>query len=194
MRGQHWRDTSVRWLTVATLLETLAVTIVAVHLVAYLRDSGVHSGPAALAAGAIGILSVTGRVVLTSLAARIGVGRLTATMLAGQAIGIAALFVLPRPASVVTFVVLFGAGFGVMTIARPALLGTYVPVAVFASVSGRQALVANAGRVLAPVAAGLAITHIGYGVTFVVVASCALTAAVTVLVAERAHQPMTATA
>lgn len=183
-----WRLGSVRWLTAATVLETLAVTVVAVHLVAYLRDTGERSAVAAATAGAIGVLSVTGRIVLTSLAQRVGLARLTAVMVAGQAGGVAALLWLARPASLVVFVLLFGAGFGVMTIARAALLGTYVPVRVFATVSGGQSLAANAGRVAAPVLAGATIGAAGYRPTFGAVAAAALLASGCLLAAQRAHR------
>lgn len=183
-----WRRPAVRWLTVATALETLAVTVVAVHIVAYLRDTGARSAVAASTAGAIGVLSVSGRVVLTSFAGRVGLARLTSVMVAGQAAGVASLFWLARPASLVVFVVLFGTGFGVMTIARPALLGTYLPATVFASVSGGQALAANAARVVAPVAAGAAIGAGGYPAAFGGVAACALLAAGSLLATDRAQR------
>ena len=182
-----WRRPAVRLLTLASVLETLAVTVVAVHLVAYLRDTGADAGVAAASAGAIGILSVAGRIVVTALARRTGLAPLAATMVAGQALGVAALLLLPRPAGVVLFVLLFGAGFGVMTIARPSLLGRYVPVRVFGSVSGRQALATGAGRVLAPVSAGALITTAGYGPALVAVATCSLAAGALLLTAERAH-------
>jgi len=182
-----WRASPVRLLTAASVLETLAGTVVAVHLVAYLRDSGAGAGVAAGAAGALGILSVAGRVAVTGLAQRVGLARLAAAMVAGQAVGVAALLTLPRTAGVAVFVVLFGAGFGVMTIARPWLLGQYVPVRVFGSVSGRQSLATGAGRVVAPVAAGALITAAGYGPALVAVAGCALAAAALLVAAEQAH-------
>jgi hypothetical protein len=126
-------------------------------------------------------------VAVTGLARRVGLARLAAVMVAGQALGVAALLTLPRGPGVAVFVLLFGAGFGVMTIARPWLLGRYVPVRVFGSVSGRQALATGAGRVVAPVAAGLVITGAGYGPALVAVAGCALLAAAALLAAERAH-------
>ena len=186
---RSWRDTAVRRLTLASVLETMAITIVAVHLVAYLRDTGAAAGVAAASAGALGILSVAGRVVLTALARRTGLARLTAGMVAGQAVGVGALLWLPRPAGLVVFVLLFGAGFGVMTIARPSLLGRYVPVRVFGSVAGRQALATGAGQVVAPVTAGLLISAAGYTPALLVVAACTLAAGALLLAAERAHTP-----
>ncbi len=180
-----WGTAAVRRLTGAAVLETLAVTVVAVHLVAYLRDTGASPGTAAWGAGAIGVMSVAGRVTLTALATRVGLARLAAGMVAAQSLGVAALLLLPRPAGLPVFVVLFGAGFGVMTIARAALLGRYVPAGIFASVSGRQSLAANAGRVIAPVAAGGLISLTGYGPALTAVAACSLGAAALLLAAER---------
>ena len=166
-----WRHPAVRRLTLATALEMLATTAVAVHLVAHLLERGAPPPLAAAAAGALGAMSVAGRVALTALAGRLGTGPVSASLLAGQAVGVG---------------LLFGAGFGVIHIARPALLGSYVPAAVFASVSGGQALAGQLGRVVAPVAAGALIGAAGYGVAFGAVAACTLAAAALILSAERA--------
>jgi MFS family permease len=181
-----WRHPAVRRLTLATALEMLAITAVAVHLVAHLLERGAPPALAAAAAGSLGAMSVAGRVALTALAGRLGTGPVSATLIAGQAVGVALLFALPQPVSTVLFVLLFGAGFGVIHIARPALLGTYVPAAVFASVSGGQALAGQLGRVVAPVAAGALITTAGYGVAFGAVAACTVAAAALIVSAERA--------
>jgi MFS family permease len=183
--GAAWRQPAVRWLTLATALEMLANAAVAVFLVAYLLESGAPPGLAAVAAGGLGALSVAGRVVLTVLAARVGIGRVTAVMVAGQAVGVALLFLLPQPVATVAFVLLFGAGFGVIHIARPALLGSYVPPRVFASVSGHQALAGQAGRVVAPVTGGMLITGLGYDAAFAAIAACTLAAAGLLLASER---------
>jgi MFS family permease len=184
--GAAWRQRAVRWLTLATALEMLANAAVAVFLVAYLLESGAPPTLAAVAAGGLGALSVTGRVVLTVLAVRLGIGHVTAAMVTGQAVGVGALFLLPQPLATVVFVLLFGAGFGVINIARPAMLGEIVPTAVFASVSGQQALFGQFGRVAAPVAAGTLITLFGYGSAFTAIAACTLGAAVLLVLAERA--------
>jgi hypothetical protein len=106
-------------------------------------------------------------------------------MVAGQAVGVVAVLTLPRTVGVTAFVLLFGAGFGVMTIARPWLLGRYVPVRVFGSVSGRQSMATGVGRVVAPVAAGALITAAGYGPALTVVAVCSLASAALLVAAER---------
>ena len=184
--GAAWRAPPVRWLTLATALQMISNAAVAVFLVAYLLETGAPPGLAAVAAGGLGALSVTGRVVLTVLAARLGIGHVTAAMVAGQAVGVAMLFLLPQPAATVVFVLLFGVGFGVLNISRPVLLGGYVPAGVFASVSAHQALAGQFGRVVAPITAGALITGFGYGAAFTAIAACALAAAVLLVASERA--------
>jgi MFS family permease len=184
--GAAWRRPPVRWLTLATALQMVSNAAVAVFLVAYLLETGAPPGLAAVAAGGLGALSVTGRVVLTVLAARLGIGHVTAAMVAGQAVGVAMLFLLPQPTATVVFVLLFGVGFGVLNISRPVLLGSYVPAGVFASVSGQQALAGQFGRVVAPITAGALITGFGYGAAFAAIAAVALAAAVLLVVSERA--------
>lgn len=181
-----WRASAVRLLTAAVFLETIAVTVVAVHLVSYLRDDGFSAGTAATAAGLLGAMQVAGRITLTRIARRWGIARTAAAMVGGQSLGVAALFAFPHPANAIAFVVLFGAGYGVMSIARPALLGAYVARPIFASVSGVQTLVLNAGRVVAPVSAAAFISLAGYGLTFLMVATCALLTCALLLAADRA--------
>jgi MFS family permease len=156
------RQPPVRWLTVSTVTLSTAVTVVIVYLVSYLRATGYSPAAAATGAGAIGVLSVSGRLALTAFARRLRLARITAVMLGGQVAGIAALIWMPRPVGLVVFVLAFGAGFGVMTIARAALLGDYVAVGVFARVSGIQAMLSDAGRIAAPVVAGVVIGAAGY--------------------------------
>lgn len=181
-----WRTRTVRYLTAAAVLEGVAVTAVAVHLVAYLRDDGVGPTSAAAASGAIGALQVAGRILMTRQARRFGLARVAATIVAGQAVGVVALFAFPAGVGVVLFVLLFGAGFGVMTLARPALLGTFVGPEVFASVSGAQTAAITAGRVAAPIAAGSVIAAQGYAWAFTGIALCCLAAAALILGAQNA--------
>jgi len=177
---------TVRWLTASSVVLTTGVTVVIVYLVSYLRDHGYSAHAAAIGAGAIGILSVTGRIVLTSAARRLRMARVAAAMVAGQVLGVVALATLPRPFGLIAFVLAFGAGYGVMTIARAALLAGYVPTGVFARVSGVQAMVIDVGRVAAPVAVGALIAWTGgYAVMLVVVVASSAFAALALLVCDR---------
>lgn len=100
-----------------------------------------------------------------------------ALLVTAHAAGAAALLTVLAPAGPVASVVLFGAGFGVMTSARPALLGDLVPAGRFAGASGRQALATTVGRVAVPVAAGATVTAAGYPGGLAGVAGCCLAAA-----------------
>lgn len=182
----------VRWLTVAYVTSNIATTIVMVLLVTYLLSRGYMPGAAALGAGLIGVMSVAGRIAITSFARKFRLARLAAVTSVGQAFGIAALVWLPRPTGLILFIFAFGAGFGIMTIARVALLGEYVDTSVFARVSGGQALAVNIARVLAPVTAGLIIGATdGYGLTLAAVAFCSVLSAVALLFSDAAAQSAT---
>lgn len=176
---------AVRRLTVAHLMHTVAVTVIAVHLVGYLVHTGMPALTAATAAGSLGIMSVTGRLLFTGAAQRLGLAATASLIVGGQALGVLVLLTVPDIRGVVLFVLLFGTGFGVMTIARAALLGDLVPRHAFAHTSGRQVLVATVGRVAAPVTAGGIISLGGYVPMFVAVAACVLAAAVTLASASR---------
>src|SRR4051794_689009 len=176
---------TVRWLTISTIAVTAGVTMIIIYLVTYLRDRGYSPSAAAVGAGAIGVMSVTGRVAFTRLARRLRLARVAASMLVGQLIGIGMLVWLPPPWGLIVFVLSFGAAFGVMTIARPALLGGYVGAHVFARVSGVQAMLTDAGRIAAPVAAGALIAWTGgFGAMLVAVTVCSAVAAVALLRAD----------
>lgn len=179
------RLSSVRWLTAGTFAVTTGVTVVVVHLVSYLHSRGYSATAAAFGVGAIGILSVSGRIALTTIARRIRLARVAAVMVAGQVAGLVLLMTLSRPWGLVLFVLAYGAGYGVMTIARAALLSDYVPVSVFARVSGVQALIVDVGRVIAPVAAGALISWTGgYRAMLLVVIACSAFAATALLLSD----------
>jgi MFS family permease len=106
------RSRPVMLLTGGGVLGSAAIAAVAVHLLAYLRLDGYSLAVAAAAAGALGVVQVAGRVVLTASARRLPAATAAALLLGGQAVGVAALLLISGPGGVVLFVVLFGAGFG----------------------------------------------------------------------------------
>ncbi|MBB5475112.1 hypothetical protein [Cellulomonas hominis] len=73
-----------------------------------------------------------------------------------------------------------------MTIARPTLLGDYVPATIFGRASGRQTLAMNLARAAAPWVAALTVEATGnYAVLFAAVTTLALVAAAALLKAGR---------
>ena len=172
-------DRGFRWLTVAFAANTLVVIVVAVHLVPYLREHGHSAAFSAAATGALGALSVTGRLVVTGASRRWPVGAVAAVAFALQ--GIAALLLLVAGTTVVGavgFVVLFGLGFGVATIARPAMLADAYGTRNYATLAGLMGIVLTAAKTIGPFAAGLLRTLTGdYLAVLLGVAAVAVVAA-----------------
>jgi MFS family permease len=177
------------WLLAAGFLShTGAVAVMGVLLVTYLIALGHPPVFAASVAGLLGVLSVTGRLVTTGLQARWRVAPITAVMFGLQGLAAVLLPLVGRSlAGAVAAVVLFGLGFGVATIARPALVADRYGTAAYASLSGALALPITVAKAVAPlVAAGIA-QFAGYpAVMGVVAAACAL-GALSLLAYDRAR-------
>ncbi len=138
---QALRD-RVFWLLGAGFIaQTGAVATISVLLVTVLRALGHPPAFAATVAGLLGVLSVTGRLATTAATRRISTRQVTAIVFATQGTGALLLPVIGHstPGAIVC-VLLFGLGFGVATIARPALLAEYFGTAAFATLSALWAV------------------------------------------------------
>ncbi len=184
------RQSAFRWYAAAFASQATAVIIIAVHLVPYLREAGHTAAFAAAATGSLGALSVTGRLVLTGAGRRVPFAHVAATMFTIQAAGIGVLLLAGHsPAGVIGFVMLFGIGFGVGTVARPVLLAQSFGVRRYATITGLMALVTTLATTAGPLGAGLARTQTGsYTPALVSVAMLCAAAAVSLL---RASRPVT---
>jgi hypothetical protein len=182
------RQPAFRWYATAFASQSAAVIIVAVHLVPFLLEQGHTPGFAATATGALGALSVTGRLVLTGAARAVPVARVTAALFAIQGSGVVILLVAGQSQlGAVAFVLLFGIGFGVGTVARPALLAGTFGVAGYATTSGLMVLLITLATTLGPVAAGVARTTSGsYVAPFAAVLVLSAVASASILKAARA--------
>lgn len=174
-----------RWLTLAAFLVYLTLVFVNVHLVSYLLEQGYSATTAATAAGALGILSVLGRITLTRIGRRIRLARVTAVLVTCQAVAVVALLT-GTVAGLVAFILLFGAGFGVLTLARASLLADYAPRQMYARWSGLHACVVTVAQVLAPIGGSLLRDRGGYPVMFAVGGLLSALASASLLMADRA--------
>ncbi|WP_239129849.1 MFS transporter [Planobispora takensis] len=148
----------------AFLAQTGAVAVMAVLLVAYLIALGHAPVFAAGAAGLLGVLSVTGRLISTALSARLPIALVTAAIFALQGAAALTLPIVGRsPAGAIGAVTLFGLGFGVATIARPALLAERYGAGAYGSISGALALPVMAAKAGAPLLAAVLLPVAGYG-------------------------------
>jgi len=154
----HWtvRDPLFGWLTLAFAATTLAVIVVAIYLMPFLRVHGHSAAFAATATGALGALSVTGRLVVTGATRRWSMPTVTTVAFAAQAVAVPALIAAgSTTAGAVAFVLLFGLGFGVGTIARSALLAAAYGTHAYATVSALAGVALTAAKTIGPFSAGL---------------------------------------
>jgi MFS family permease len=183
------RDPGFCWLAAALFLATLAVTAISVHLVAYLRERGYSAGFAATWAGLLGAGVVLGRVAVTVAGRRLPLPLVTAATFALQALAVLVLVGWRGPAGVAAFVVLFGLGVGLVSLARAALVADFYGPASYATISGVLALLLTAARALAPVSAStLRTTLDSYAPVMGTVAAASALAAAMMLLAHRTQQ------
>jgi MFS family permease len=139
------RDPGFWWLTAALFMATLAVTMISVHLVAYLRERGYSASFAATWTGLLGAGAVLGRVAVTLAGRRLPLPLVTAAMFALQTLAVLVLVGWRQPAGVAAFVVLFGLGVGLVSLARAALVADFYGRASYATISGGARAAADRG-------------------------------------------------
>jgi predicted MFS family arabinose efflux permease len=133
---------------------------------------------------------VTGRLVTTGLQTRWPVALITAAMFAVQ--GLAAVLLPLAGRSVpgaVGAVVLFGLGFGVATIARPALLADRYGTAAYATLSGALALPITVAKAVAPLASAGVAQLAGYPAVMGSVAAACVLGALALVAYDRHGRP-----
>lgn len=179
------------WLLAAGFLtHTGAVAVMGVLLVTYLIALGHEPVFAASVAGLLGVLSVTGRLVTTGLQARWRVPLITAVMFGLQGLAAVLLPLIGRSAAgAVAGVVLFGLGFGVATIARPAIVADRYGTAAYASLSGALALPIIVAKAIAPLAAAGIAEVSGYPAVMGVVAAFCVAGALSLVAYDRTPPP-----
>jgi predicted MFS family arabinose efflux permease len=166
-------------LTTAFVANAAALSALSVHLVAYLVELGHPAVFAATVAGLLGVLSVTGRLTVTGLQRRIRTTTAVAGVFTIQALAAATLPLIgPSTIGAITGVVAFGLGFGVATIARPALLAARYDTTGFATITGITTVPMTIAKAAAPLAAAALHTASGtYTPVLAAIAACCLLAA-----------------
>ncbi|MEU4777355.1 MFS transporter [Micromonospora sp. NPDC023633] len=165
------------WILVITFVAHGAATsTMVVHLVGYLTSRGHPATFAATVTGLLGVLSVTGRIVLTAARRLAPITTIVAAIFAIQAVAAACLPVLAgNRAGAVIAVVAFGLGFGVSSLAAPALLADRYGTMAYASIAGVLAVPVTISRAAAPLAAAALLHVTGYHWLLTAVAvSCAV--------------------
>lgn len=159
--GKALRDSAFRWLAVAFSLNMLVSIAVSVHLIAYLQDRGYDLTLAATATGLIGAMQVAGRIVLAVFGDRLPLRVLTAIILGLQPVSLVILLLFPGAIGLWSFIVVFGASRGIMSLLRPLFVANLYGRERFGSISGALAAFVTASTAIAPLGAGVAYDVMG---------------------------------
>lgn len=172
-------------------LITCATAAVLVHGVLFLIDHGVDSGTAAIAFASIAPVQVAARVWFLGRKGRLEPhDRLLPFALVGG--GLVALLAAPKAPALLVFVLLFGAGTGLATTIRAALVATLVPAESLAVQLGEMNLVLSLARAAGPLVGALTYGSFGFrGAVLVVTALTLGGAALVTKVRGRTPTPAT---
>ncbi len=148
------------------------------HLIPMLSERGLSLSLAVLAVSFIGPMQVAGRVVIALLEKRIDNHGAVIVTFGGMALSITVLLIAIRQPSLLwLFIVLFGGGYGILSIIRPVIARDMLGEADFGTKSGVLAFVYVLGAGAAPYFGSL-LWHIGgYGlmlVTMIIMMLCAI--------------------
>ncbi|NIK59863.1 MFS transporter [Kribbella shirazensis] len=173
------------WLLAATfVLHGAALAVVAVHLVLYLISLG-HPAPlAATLAGLLGLLSVTGRIVSTLSTRWLPMATIAGLIFVVQGAALSLLPVLGRTVGgAVGCLVLFGLGFGIASIATPAILLDRYGATGYGTIAGTLAAPVLVAKASAPLGGAVLAATAGYrSLVTLVAAACALAGVLLLLV------------
>jgi MFS family permease len=179
------------WLAIAFVAHGAAVSAMTIHLVGFLVHKGHSATFAATVAGLLGLLSVTGRVLLTGVQRRLPITVVVAAVFAVQA---AAAISMPIVAGnrlgALIAVVLFGLGFGVVSLVKPTMLADRYGTTAFATIAGAIATPITLAKAAAPLGAAGLLAAGGYAPVMVAVGAACLIAAVGIVARDSSPAPV----
>jgi predicted MFS family arabinose efflux permease len=176
------RDPRFWWLAVAFVAHGAAMAAMTVHIVGFLVHHGHSTTFAAAIAGLLGLLSVTGRLLLTGLHARVRLTTAVAVVFTVQAAATAALLaVAASPIGAAAGVVAFGIGFGVVSLAKPTLLADRYGTTAYATIAGILTTPTTLAKAAAPLAAAALLGTGGYPAVLATIGALCVIAAAGVL-------------
>lgn len=157
------RDVGFWLLAVVFVLHSAALAVVGVHLVTYLTRLGHSPTTAATLTGLLGLLSVTGRVTVTILRRWLPMTSITAVIITLQGIALGLLPIAGRSTpGAAACLIAFGLGFGVASIAKPAILLDRYGDHGYATIAGLLGTPTTLAAATAPLAAAALATTVGY--------------------------------
>ncbi|MEV0290196.1 MFS transporter [Kribbella sp. NPDC050820] len=168
------------------VVHSAALAVISVHLVLYLISLGHRPATAATLAGLLGLLSVTGRIVASVSARWLPMATITACVLTVQGVAISLLPVVGQQiAGAVVCLTLFGLGFGVSSIATPAILLDRYGADGFGTISGILTTPVTIAKAVGPLGGAALAEALGYRPLILTVAAACLTAAAGLAITQR---------
>jgi MFS family permease len=155
------RSPSFWWLALAFGLAYLASNALRFHVIPLLMERGISATTAAFASGSIGALQVAGRLVFAPLDQRLPIRRMVGGVFALEALSVMVIFLSPSSLAVGVFIILFGAGYGAQTLARPSILAELVGSTHYGRISSVLVIVLTLSSTLAPVGASWLYDQVG---------------------------------
>lgn len=155
------RNPAFWWLVLALSLGTMSAIGIRVHIIPLLEDRGFDPVYAAGIGGLIGAMQVFGRVLYAPTGGRISSSWMVAFIYVAQAVAFVILLLVPTTVGVWTFVILFGAVYGAMTLARPAILADRFGSTHYGRISSIQYVFQTVATTAAPY--GIALLYTGFG-------------------------------
>jgi predicted MFS family arabinose efflux permease len=179
------------WLIACTfILHSAALAVIAVHLVTYLTRLGHSPTVAASLTGLLGLLSVTGRIVTTVAKRWLPITLVAASIITLQGIAIGLLpFVGRTVIGAAVSLILFGLGFGVASIATPAILLDRYGDQGYATIAGILGAPTTVSRATAPLAAAALASAIGYRPLILGAATACIIAGLALALTRKTQRP-----
>jgi MFS family permease len=155
------RSRSFWMLTAAFSLASLSAAAIRFHLIPFMIAAGFDASTAAVAAGSIGILQVTGRVIFAPLDSRISIRVMAGSIFALEALAIFVLLLGSSAWNVIVFILIFGSSYGAKTLVRPSMLAAFYGSSHFARISSIMAIFLTITTTAAPVGASFVYDRFG---------------------------------
>ncbi len=180
---QILRDSAFWWLVLALSLGSMSAIGIRVHIIPLLEDRGFDPIYAAWVGGLIGAMQVFGRVIYGPTGGRISATRMVGFIYGAQAVALVILLFIPTIVGIWSFVILFGAVYGAMTLARPAILADRFGSAHYGRISSIQYVFQTVATTAAPYGVALLYTSFGnsYQVALILLIGLSILAAGVVL-------------
>jgi predicted MFS family arabinose efflux permease len=185
------RDRRFWWLAVAFVAHGAAMSAMTVHLVGFLVHEGHPVTFAAAVAGLLGVLSVTGRLLLTGAQRRLRLPVVVAVVFTVQAAAALSLPIVGAGRTGAALAVVgFGIGFGAASLVKPMLLADRYGTTAYATIAGILATPIILAKAVAPLGAAALLALGGYPPVLLVIGVACVIAAIGILARATSPAPV----